>query len=137
LDGSGAEFFVPVGKSHNLQMRGLLDRSDIPALLGRLKARTGATEDVGVAKNWRQRQLDNSKLISSGSIFDLADRVEYLTHFSGTKALPPNEREMLYRAKRLLVCEIAEVMNETRGAAEARIDSALENPLSKLNGSVS
>ena len=133
LDGSGAELFVPVDKSRNLQTRALLDRSDIPALLGHLKARAGATEDVGTAKNWRQRQLDNSKLISSGSIFDLADRVEYLTHLSGTKALPPNDREMLYRARRLLVCEIAEVMNESRGAAEARIDSALEKRSHRLN----
>jgi RNA polymerase-interacting CarD/CdnL/TRCF family regulator len=131
LDGSGAELFVPVDKFRDLRMRALLDRSDIPALLDRLKARAGATEDLGARKNWRQRQLDNSKLLSSGSLFELADRVESLNQLSGTKALTPDERETLYRARKLLVCEIAEVMNESKRAAEARIDSALESPLNR------
>jgi RNA polymerase-interacting CarD/CdnL/TRCF family regulator len=126
LDDSRAELFVPVDKSRDSQMRALLDRSDIPALLGHLKARSGATEDLGTAKNWRQRQLDNSKLLFAGSIFDLADRVESLTHLGGTRTLAADERNTLYRARKLLACEIAEVMNESKVAAEARIDSALE-----------
>lgn len=138
LDGSGAELFVPVDKSRDLRMRALLERSDIPKLLGRLKSRAGASEDLGTAKNWRQRQLDNSKLITSGSIFDLADRVQSLTHVSGTKTLALDERNTLYRARKMLACEIAEVMNETERAAEARIDSALEiarqdEPFTKLS----
>jgi len=128
LDESGAELFVPVNKSRGLQVRALLERSDIPKLLGHLKARAGATDNAGTAKNWRQRQLDNSKLITSGSIFDLADRVKSLTQLSGTKILGMDERNMLYRARKLLACEIAEVMSESKCAAEARIDSALEIP---------
>jgi RNA polymerase-interacting CarD/CdnL/TRCF family regulator len=119
-------------------MRALLARSDIPKLLGHLKSRAGASEELETAKNWRQRQLDNSKLITSGSIFDLADRVESLTRVSGTKTLAPDERNTLYRARKLLACEIAEVMNETERAAEARIDGALEiarpdEPFTKLS----
>lgn len=137
LDESGAELFVPVDKSRNLPMRTLLKRSDIPVLLGHLKTRVGATEDDGAAKNWRQRQLDNSKLITSGSIFDLADRVKSLTQLSSTKTLGMDERNMLDRARKLLACEIAAVMNESKNAAEARIDSALETsqrpePFTKL-----
>jgi hypothetical protein len=33
-----------------------------------------------------------------------------------------DERETLQRARNLLICEIAEIMNETKGAAEARLD---------------
>jgi RNA polymerase-interacting CarD/CdnL/TRCF family regulator len=135
LDDSGASLFVPVENSRDLRMRALLERSDIPKLLGHLKGRAAVTEDLGTAKNWRQRQLDNSKLLASGSIFDLADRVESLNHLSGTKTLAPDERDTLYRARKLLVCEIAEVMNESKRAAEARIDSALETSLNKLNHS--
>jgi RNA polymerase-interacting CarD/CdnL/TRCF family regulator len=128
LDESGAELFVPVDNSRNAHIRALIERSDIPRLLRHLKARAGDSEDTEPAKNWRQRQLDNSKLITAGSIFDLAHRVKSLTHLSGTKTLGLDERNVLYRARKLLACEIAEVMNESKQTAEARIDSALGVP---------
>jgi CarD family transcriptional regulator len=134
LDGSKAELFVPVDNLHDLHMRALLDRSEIPELLGHLKTRAEFTND-GAAKNWRQRELDNLKLFKSGSIFDLADRVESLTQLSATKTLSADERETLHRARKLLICEISEVMNESKHAAEARIDSVLETPNSKINHS--
>jgi len=68
-----------------------------------------------------------------GSIFDLADKAE--SFLSRTKTLAPDERDTLYRARKLLAGEIAEVMNESKRAAEARIDSALETPLNKVNPS--
>jgi CarD family transcriptional regulator len=132
LDDSSVEMFVPVDNLHDLQMRALLPRSEIPKLLGHLETRAGVTRDLGKAKNWRQRELDNSKLFSSGSIFDLADKVESLTHLSGTKNLGAHERETLYRARKLLVSEISEVMGESKDAAEARIDRVLEPRKNKL-----
>jgi RNA polymerase-interacting CarD/CdnL/TRCF family regulator len=43
-----------------------------------------------------------------------------------TKALSPREQETLYRARKLLICEISEVMGETRSAAEEYMDRALK-----------
>lgn len=126
LDGSKAELFVPVDNLRDLHIRALLDRSEIPGLLGHLKTPAGVTKDFGTAKNWRQRDLDNLKLFSSGSIFELADMVESLTQLSGTKTLAPHERASLHRARKLLICEISEVLDESKTAAEARIDSVLE-----------
>jgi RNA polymerase-interacting CarD/CdnL/TRCF family regulator len=126
LDDSRAELFVPVDNFRDLHMRALLDRSEIPNLLDHLKTRAEVTKDLGPAKNWRQRELDNLKLFSSGSIFELAHMVESLTQLSGTKTLARHERESLYRARKLLICEISEVMGESKTAAEARIDSVLE-----------
>jgi CarD family transcriptional regulator len=126
LDGSKAELFVPVDSLHDLHIRPLLDRSEIPELLGHLQAGGETIEDCGAAKNWRQRELDSLKLFKSGSLFDLADRIESLTQLSGTKTLAADERETLYRARKLLVCEISEVMDESKRVAEARIDSVLE-----------
>ncbi|MGH7825128.1 MAG: CarD family transcriptional regulator [Candidatus Binatia bacterium] len=136
LDDSGAELFVPVDNFRDLHMRALLDQSEIPKLLGHLKTRAGATKDLGTAKNWRQRNLDNLKLFSSGSLFDLADMVESLTELSGTKTLAADEWETLRRARKLLVCEVSEVMGESKSAAEARIDRVLEprqNKITKLS----
>src|SRR5512140_2596779 len=65
LDDSRAELFVPVDNFRDLHMRALLERSEIPKLLGHLKTRAGVTNDVGPAKNWRQREADNLKLFSS------------------------------------------------------------------------
>ena len=133
LDDSNAELFVPVDNSHDLPVRALLDRSEIPKLLGHLKPRAGVTKGLGTAKNWRQRELDDLKLFSSGSIFELANMVEALTQLSGSKNLAPHDRDALYRARKLLICEISEVMDESKTAAEARIDSVLESGKNKLN----
>jgi CarD family transcriptional regulator len=135
LDDSRAELFVPVDSFRDLPMRALLDRSDIPKLLGHLKTGAGVTNNLGKAKNWRQRELDNSKVFSSGSVFDLANMVEFLTRLGGTKTLAPHERETLYRARKLLICEISEVLGESKTAAEARIDRVLEPDKNKLNQS--
>jgi RNA polymerase-interacting CarD/CdnL/TRCF family regulator len=125
LDDSTAELFVPVDNSRDLHLRALLDRSEIPKLLGHLNRDAGAAKDPGTAKNWRQRKLDNSKLFGSGSIFELADAVESLTQLRVSKNLTTDQRATLDRARKLLICEIAEVMDETKSAAEARIDGAL------------
>ena len=132
LDDSRAELFVPLDKSRDLHMRALLNRSEIPRLLSHLKRAAAVKNDVGTAKNWRQRELDNSKLFNSGSIFELAKLVKSLTRLSDTKTLAPHDRDTLYRARKLLICEISEVMGESKPAAEARIDSVLDSAKSNL-----
>jgi RNA polymerase-interacting CarD/CdnL/TRCF family regulator len=125
LDDSGAELLVPLGNSSNLQFRGLMPRGEIPNLLSHLKTRSGPPKEIGKPKNWQQREVAKSKVFSSGSVFDLADLVESLTQSSRVRSLAMDERETLHRARKLLICEIAEVMNESKSAAESRIDSAL------------
>ncbi len=126
LDDSSGELFVPVDNRDDLQIRELLQRSEIPKLLGRLGTRADAYEGGASAKNRRQRSLEISKLFCSGSAFDLAQVIESLTQLNDSKALAPAERQMLNRARTLLTCEISEVMNESKSAAEARINGALE-----------
>jgi RNA polymerase-interacting CarD/CdnL/TRCF family regulator len=120
LDDSGGELFVPVDKVQAIGVRRLLERSEIPKLLGHLKKASGT------AKNWKQRTLDNVKLFASGSAFDLAEIVESLTNLSETKPLMLRDKQTLERAKKLLVCEISEVMGETINAAEEQVDKALK-----------
>ena len=120
LDDSGGRLLVPTDKVQALGIRRLLERSEIPKLFGhRQKAAAPAT-------NWKQRAIEHSKLLTSGSPFDLAAVVESLTELNETKALSPRERQTLDRAKKLLICEISEVMGETRSAAEEYVDQALK-----------
>jgi len=126
LEDSGGELFIPVDKITGLGIRQLVGRSEIPKLLGRLGQEAKKTILPTTARNWKQRAIDHSKLLASGSAFDLAEIVESLTELNETRALAPHDRQTLERAKKLLVCEIAEVLGETKTAVEERIDRALQ-----------
>ena len=119
LDNSGGELFIPVDKIRGLGIRQLMAKSEIPKLLGLLKKPTATTT------NWKQRAIDNFRLLTSGSIFDLAEVVESLTELNETRLLSPRDRQMLDRARRILICEISEVTGETKDAAEEEVDRAL------------
>jgi len=121
LDDTGGELLVPADKAQAIGIRLLLDRADIPKLLRHLK------KGAKAATNWKQRAIDNLKLITSGSAFDLAEVIESLTDLKDGKGLSPAETRTLEKARRLLVCEIAEVTGETRSAAEQQLDSALKS----------
>jgi RNA polymerase-interacting CarD/CdnL/TRCF family regulator len=120
LDGNGGDLFVPVDKVTSVGLRQLLEKSQVPKLLGHLKNAAVA------ATNWKQRMIENTKLLASGSAFDLAQVIESLTDLNETKTLSPRDRQTLDRARKILICEIAEVTGETKIAIEERLDKALE-----------
>jgi CarD family transcriptional regulator, regulator of rRNA transcription len=126
LDDSGGELFVPVDKAQTIGIRPLLNKSDIPKLLGML------TKPAIEARDWKQRATDNFKLLASGSAFDLAEVVKSLTRLGEKKALSFRESQTLEKARKLLVYEISEVMGETKSAAEEQIDQALNARKSEL-----
>ena len=119
LDGSGGELFIPVDKIGRLGIRQLMARSEIPKLLGFLR------KPAASPTNWKQRAIDNFKLLTSGSVFDLAEVVESLTELNEARVLSPRDRQTLDRARRILICEISEVTGKTKGAAEEQVDQAL------------
>lgn len=119
LDGGGGELLIPVDKISGLGIRQLMSKSEIPKLFGLLKKSAGTTT------NWKQRASDNFKLLTSGSIFDLAEVVESLTELNETRLLSARDRQTLDRARRILICEISEVTGETKDAAEGEVDRAL------------
>ena len=80
---------------------------------------------TGVAKDWKQRANDILRLFTSGSASDLAEIIGSLTELSKAKALSLLEGWTLVRARKLLVCEISEVIGETKDAAEEQVDQAL------------
>jgi RNA polymerase-interacting CarD/CdnL/TRCF family regulator len=125
LDDTKGELFVPVENLADLHIRALLDKSEIPAVLRRLKQTTTTNNNPKAAKNWRQRNTDIAKLFSSGSAFDLAEIVESLSNLGQAKSLSAHERDTLGRARKLLVCEIAEVTGESKTAVEEQVTDAL------------
>jgi CarD family transcriptional regulator len=121
LDNSGDAVLIPTDKLRALPIRHLLAKAEIPKLLAHLENSSAASE------NWKQRGMDNAKLLASGSAFDLAEIVESLTELSGAKVLLPRDRQTLEKAKKFLICEISEVLEESRDAAKGQIDKALES----------
>jgi RNA polymerase-interacting CarD/CdnL/TRCF family regulator len=119
LDDRGGELFVPVDKVQAIGIRPLLKISEILELLGQLK------KTAVITKDWKQRAIENSKLLASGSAFDAAKVARSLTALRATKTLSPPENQALERARNFLVREVSEVMQETRSAAEQRVDLAL------------
>jgi CarD family transcriptional regulator len=119
LDDGRGTLLVPVEKAKMIGIRPLLKKPDIEKLLDQLKKPSKASADR------KQRVRDNLKLLSSGSAFDLAEIVESLTELVEAKSLSQGERGTLDRAKRLLICEIAEVTGDTKQEVEERVDRAL------------
>jgi RNA polymerase-interacting CarD/CdnL/TRCF family regulator len=119
LDDGGGELFVPVDKALIIGVRPLMKKSDILCLLDHLK------KPAQSADNYRVRARDNLERFISGSAFALAEIIRSLTD-SG-KSLSFGEIKTLEKARRLLICEIAEVMEETKEEAGERIDKALKN----------
>ncbi len=120
LDNSGGALFIPVDNVRPPGVRELLEKSEIPKLLRHLR------KAAVTAKNWKQRSMDNLKLLTSGSAFDLAEIVDSLTALGGTRVLSAHDVRTLDRAKKLLICEISEVTGETKSAAEEWVDKALK-----------
>jgi CarD family transcriptional regulator len=131
LDDNGGELFVPVDKIREFGIRRLLQRSEIPELLSRLRRKSKPVILPTTPRNWKQRAFDCLKLLASGTAKDLVEIVESLTDLNEVRALGSRDRENLERAKRLLVCEIAEVSGDTRTAVTERIDMALNVRKSK------
>ena len=127
LEDNGGELFIPVDKITRLGIRQLLRQSEIPQAARPAEPRSQINHP-----HRPRRETGNSvpsiirQLLASGSAFDLAEIVESLTELNEARALAPHERQTLERAKKLLVCEIAEVLGETKSAVEERIDKALQ-----------
>jgi len=126
MDNSGDVLFVPVDKLKTLGIRQLIEKSEIPRLLRHLRREAKTAIFPTTAGNWKQRSIDNSKLLASGSPFDLAKIIGSLTELNKTKALSPRDRRMLDKAKKNLICEISEVVGETKGVVEEQVDDALK-----------
>jgi len=120
LNEGGGELFVPVSKLSSVGIRRLLEASEIPKLLDRLRAPAKAND------TWRERKLNNGRLLASGSAYDLSQVIESLTDAGEAKSLSYGEGKVLERARKLLVCELAEVMGLPREEAERQIDLALD-----------
>lgn len=120
MDDSGDVVFVPVDKVDSVGMRRLLTKNEIAKLL---KLLSEPLKPATERKNWQQRSAENVQLLASGSAFDLATLIRSLTALDKRKKLTPRDREILDKARKQLICEIAEVTGSARSAVEAQLNA--------------
>ncbi len=116
----GGDLFIPVDKVKALGIRFLLKKTEIPPLFEQLR------QPAGTVVEWKERKANDLKLVTSGSARDLVELIQSLTMLSKMKSLSYEGRKILDRAKSLLVCEIAEVLDKPTNEIEQWVDEALQ-----------
>lgn len=123
LDDSGEVVFVPVTKVASVGLRRLLNKLEVAQLLKLLSDPIAKNKPAIERKNWQQRSSDQLHLLASGSAFDLATLVKSLSEADKIKKLAPRDREVLDKARKQLICEIAEVTGTAKSAVAEQINA--------------
>jgi CarD family transcriptional regulator len=76
--------------------------------------------------HWNHRLKHNQEKIRSGEISHVAEVVRDLSAFGGEHGLSTGERNLLAKARRILISEVAMCKNLAAGEAEALVDGALD-----------
>src|SRR5918998_5936109 len=75
--------------------------------------------------HWNHRLKHNQEKIRSGEMSHVAEVVRDLSAFGGEHGLSTGERNLLAKARRILISEVAMCKNLAAGEAEALVDDAL------------
>ncbi|RKX95218.1 MAG: CarD family transcriptional regulator [Spirochaetes bacterium] len=117
---------IPVEKSDELGLRHIVSSKDVKDALKLIKG-----EITHIEEDWKERYQNNFEKMKKGSLLDVAEVVKNLYHRNQIKELSIMEKKLYENAFRLLVDEIAFVLNIEKEQAKALIAERLEN--SNLN----
>lgn len=102
---------------------GLRPCSDEEAVAGALDAL--GQEASQMPGNWNHRLKHNQERIGTGGILEVAEVVRNLSSYGAKHGLSTGERNMLAKARRILVSEIALARDVSVGEAESLVDGSL------------
>jgi len=126
--GNDTTVLVPVEKSAGLGLRSVISQDKVSKLLSLLRKKSR-----GVTRNWKGRYKENSELMQTGKIEDVAEVFRNLYHLNVSKPLSYREKRMMERAREMLVSEVAEAEKLTEVAASERVDKAVNKSLAKVS----
>lgn len=101
-------------------LRPCADDDGVAAALGTLE---GRPEDMPA--NWNHRLKHNQEKLRSGEISSVAEVVRDLSAHGGDRGLSTGERNLLAKARRILISEVALGKSLKADEAEALVDDAL------------
>jgi CarD family transcriptional regulator len=102
---------------------GLRSCADDEEVAGALEILRGGPEDMPA--HWNHRLKHNQEKIRSGEISSVAEVVRDLSAHGGDRGLSTGERNLLAKARRILISEVALGKSVETGEAEALVDGAL------------
>jgi CarD family transcriptional regulator len=114
------KIMVPVANASSIGLRKPISENEIRRIFQILKVK-----DVPIdTQTWNRRQRAFVEKLSTGSVFEVAEVMRDLERVKDVKdALSFSERQMLERARQLLVKEIAVSRNKSDDTVRAQIDA--------------
>jgi len=114
------KIMVPVANAASIGLRKPISEGDIRRIFQILKVK-----DVPIdTQTWNRRQRAFVEKLSTGSVFEVAEVMRDLERVKDVKdALSFSERQMLERARQLLIKEIAVSRNKPDDSVRAQIDA--------------
>jgi CarD family transcriptional regulator len=102
---------------------GLRSCADDEEIAGALEILRGVPEDMPV--HWNHRLKHNQEKIRSGEILSVAEVVRDLSAHGGERGLSTGERNLLAKARRILISEVAMGKSLEADEAEALVDGGV------------
>lgn len=114
---------VPVAKAATVGLRAPISESEVREIFSILKEKTIAFDN----QPWNRRYRAFMEKINSGSLFDVAEVMRDLYRLKAEKSLSFGERNMLEKARSLLVAEVAVTRKKTEDKVLAEIEKIFAN----------
>ena len=121
LQTNNSTVMVPTRNAEEIGLRRPITRSKCDELLAVLSADFAAP-----AKDWKDRFKEFSEALRSGDPFAVAGMLKTLTYLNRIKPLSFREKQMLERARQLIVGELAMVCKKAEAAIAPKVDEALQ-----------
>lgn len=112
---------VPRDKLEEVGIRRLISKKEVKKLFTSLRK-----NDVDPGDDWKERYQENSDLMRTGEIFEVAKVLKGLAALSTQKDLSDRERRMMEKAHELVVSEIAQSEDKDFEAISDRVEKALD-----------
>ena len=120
----GLTLMVPVDRTAQVGLRPVATNRQIEEVLHLLQTAEGSMPTL-----WHRRHRANLAKVASGDILQVAEVVRDLGGMSRRTGLSDGERRMLFKARELLVSELAVAWDCTDEYVEATLDEVLEPPI--------
>ncbi|MGE0103410.1 MAG: CarD family transcriptional regulator [Blastocatellales bacterium] len=140
IDGEDTDFYllrvqannstvmVPISNATGVGIRRLIGTRQCDELLRFL-----ADDFNSPSTDWKDRFREFSEAIRSGDLFAVADVLKTLTFLNQNKPLSFREKQMLERARYLVISEIAVVSRKTEIVVGSKVDEAIVDACSRHN----
>jgi CarD family transcriptional regulator len=121
INSSSLKVMIPFHNAHLVGLRRVIQRDEAQQILTYL-----ADGQPHTSPDWKNRFKENSDLMRTGSLLDVAVVLKGLLLLGSGKALSFREKKMLERARFLLVSEMALIYGGSEEAADEALRDALE-----------